>query len=62
MSNKLKKKITCCLCEKTVKLTDDCQKLIQGDVCPKCAGMVARIVNNMLEEINEEKLKEEVNE
>lgn len=56
MSNKLKKRITCCLCDKTVPFTEDCQELFNKDVCPKCAGMVATIVNNMLKEHEAEML------
>ena len=33
MSNKLKKKITCVFCEKTVPYTSDCQELFGRDVC-----------------------------
>ena len=56
MSNKLKKKIVCCLCDRTVPYyTEGCQKLFDKDVCPECAVKVAEIVNraidNMVENI-----------
>lgn len=51
MSNKLRKKIKCCLCEKEVPLTKDCQKLFDSyDVCPDCTrrlvGFVGRLIND----------------
>lgn len=57
MSNKLKKKIKCCLCDKTVPFTEDCQKLFNEDVCPECAVKVTDIVNQMIEEHNESMLE-----
>lgn len=53
MSNKLKKKITCVFCEKTVPYTSDCQELFGRDVCPDCAGKVAEVVNKMVSENGE---------
>lgn len=43
----MNKTITCCFCEKTVELTDDCQKLFDKDVCPECARNLTRLVNKM---------------
>lgn len=50
MSNKLKKTIKCCLCDKTVPFTEDCQKLFEKfDVCPACTERLARFVNQSLD-------------
>ena len=50
MSNKLKKKIVCCLCDRTVPYyTEGCQKLFDKDVCPECAVKVAEIVNGIID-------------
>lgn len=51
MSNKLIKKVTCCLCDKEVKYTDECRELWGKWVCPECSEKVAKFVN---EKINEE--------
>lgn len=45
MSNKLKKKIKCYFCNKTVPFTEDCQELFGQGVCPKCAAVVNKIVD-----------------
>ena len=51
MSNKLKKKIKCCLCNRTVPYyTEGCQKLFDKDVCPECVVKVAAIVNEIIDE------------
>ena len=50
MSNKLKKKIVCCLCDRTVPFTEDCQKLFDRDICPECAAKVAEIVNRAIDD------------
>jgi hypothetical protein len=50
MSNKLRKKIKCCLCEKEVPITDKCRRLFDRDVCPDCAVRVAGIVNKLIDE------------
>lgn len=52
MSNKLKKKIVCCLCDKTVPYSNECQELFDRDVCPDCAGKVAEIVNGIIDANN----------
>lgn len=62
MSNKLKKKIKCCLCDKSVPFTEDCQKLFHEDVCPECAVKVTDIVNRVIEELGDngsENMKED---
>lgn len=53
MSNKLKKKITCCLCDKTAPLTDDCKTLFGKDVCPDCGVRLVKLVERILEEKEE---------
>lgn len=55
MSNKLIKKVTCCLCDKEVEYTNECNQLFGKWVCPECSEKVANIVNNMLNEIKTEK-------
>lgn len=62
MSNKLKKRIKCYLCDKTVPFTEDCQKLFEQDVCPECAVRVANLVNRMIADREEQKLEESVKE
>lgn len=47
MSNKLKKKITCAFCEKTVPYTSDCRELFGRDVCPECVEKIVRVVNKL---------------
>lgn len=54
MSNKLKKKIMCCICNKEVPFTEDCQKLYDEDVCPECAVNVAKMVNRAIDKIIDE--------
>ena len=49
------KMITCCMCEKTVELTDDCQVLFGKDVCPECARNLTRLVNKMIAEESDKK-------
>ena len=44
------KMITCCMCDKTVELTDNCQVLFGKDVCPECARNLTRLVNKMIVE------------
>ena len=46
----MNKTITCCFCEKTVELTDDCQVLFGKDVCPECTRNLTRLVNKMIVE------------
>ena len=47
MSNKLKKKMTCEFCGKTVKFTNDCRELYGRDVCPDCVERIVKVVNKM---------------
>ena len=54
MSNKLKKKIHCCLCGKTAPLTDKCHILFDKDVCPECGVRLVKIVEDMLGEMKGE--------
>lgn len=53
MSNKLKKKIKCCLCDETKPFTEDCQKLYEQDVCPDCAVKVTAMVNQVIDDMAE---------
>ena len=54
MSNKLKKKIKCCLCNRTIPYyTEGCQKLFDKDVCPECAAKVAGMVNGGIDNMAE---------
>ena len=46
----MNKTITCCMCDKTVELTDDCQVLFGKDVCPECTRNLTRLVNKMMVE------------
>ena len=46
----MSKMITCCMCDKTVELTDDCQVLFGKDVCPECTRNLTRLVNKMMVE------------
>lgn len=57
MSNKLKKKIKCYFCNKTVPFTEDCQELFGKDVCPECAVKVAAVVNKIVDEYSDSKEK-----
>ena len=49
------KMITCCMCEKTVELTDDCRVLFSKDVCPECARNLTRLVNKLMVEESDKK-------
>ncbi len=58
MSNKLKKKITCCLCDRTVPYTNECNKLLERDVCPDCSVRLVKVVERILAEHDEVEDKE----
>ena len=50
MSNKIKKKIECGFCEKTVPYTNECHELLGVDVCPDCTMALTRLVNKLMVE------------
>ena len=57
----MNKTITCCFCEKTVELIDDCQVLFGKDVCPECARNLTRLANKMMVEKDIKKEGQDVN-
>ena len=59
MSNKLKKFIKCCLCDREVERTDDCHVIFGRDVCPACSDRVVRLANKWTKEHDQTPAKED---